>query len=184
MGAVAYCIFTLPRKGSRGTLGTTYTMLCMDIQYTHLLHREDQARLSLTAKLHVLVSYSPGSLVTRLRERLLGHKWKLLGHVPQCALAWLRHWCIVVPKYSAIILYCTLLSTTRQKEYIRTRVMWKIYHHVLNKSSVAVWVHGLVHAARMKIHAFVEKRSSLFKACKVDRLGIPRAATSIARLLV
>ena len=65
------CIFTVPRKGSRGTLGTTYTMLCMDIQYTHLLHREDQARLSLSAKLHVLVSYSAGSLGTRLRERLL-----------------------------------------------------------------------------------------------------------------
>ena len=54
-------IFTVPRKGSRGTLGTTYTMLRMDIQYTHLLHREDQARLSLSAKLHVRVSYSAGS---------------------------------------------------------------------------------------------------------------------------
>ena len=84
-------IHGIPRKGSRGTLGTTYTMLRMDIQYTHLLHREDQARLSLSAKLHVLVSYSAGSLGTRLRERLLGHKRKLLGHVPQCALAWLCH---------------------------------------------------------------------------------------------
>ena len=64
-------IHGIPRKGSRGTLGTKYTMLCMDIQYTHLLHREDQARLSLSAKLHVLVSYSAGSLGTRLRERLL-----------------------------------------------------------------------------------------------------------------
>ena len=48
---------------------------------------KDQARLSLSTKLHVLVSYSAGSLGTRLRERLLGHKRKLLGHVPQCFLS-------------------------------------------------------------------------------------------------
>ena len=92
MGVVVFVlhIHGIPRKGSRGTLATTYTILCMDIQYTHLLHREDQARLSLSAKLHVLVSYSAGSLGTRLRERLL-------GHVPQCALAWLRH-CLLVCK--------------------------------------------------------------------------------------
>ena len=63
------CIFTVPRKGSRGTLGTTYTMLGMDIQYTPLLHREDQARLSLSAKLHVrpsiALSGKPGDEATR-----------------------------------------------------------------------------------------------------------------------
>ena len=49
--------------------------------YTHLLHREDQARL---ASRPIVLSYSGGSLGTRLREPLLGHKRKLLGHVPQC----------------------------------------------------------------------------------------------------
>ena len=61
------CIFTVPRKGSRGTLGTNYTMLRMDIQYTHLLHREDQARLSLceASRPSIVLSGKPGDEATR-----------------------------------------------------------------------------------------------------------------------
>ena len=50
--------------------------------HTYFTERTKPGCLS-SAKLHFLVSYSAGSLGTRLRERLLGHKRKLLGHVPQ-----------------------------------------------------------------------------------------------------
>ena len=56
------CIFTVPRKRSRGTLGTAYTAMH---GYIHLLHREDQARLCLTAKLHVLVWENPSFVLSR-----------------------------------------------------------------------------------------------------------------------
>ena len=56
------CIFTVPRKRSRGTLVTAYTVLH---GYIHLLHREDQARLSLTVKLHVLVWENPSFVLSR-----------------------------------------------------------------------------------------------------------------------
>ena len=51
-----------------------------------------------------------GSLGTRLRERLLRHKRKLLGHVPQCALAWLRHCMYVQLATSHAARVCCTLS--------------------------------------------------------------------------
>ena len=42
-------------------------MLCMDIQYTHLLHREDQARLSFceASRPSIVLSGKPGDEATR-----------------------------------------------------------------------------------------------------------------------
>ena len=45
------------------------------------------------------------------KKNLVGHKIKLVGHVPQCAPPWLRHWCM---RMCSILKYCSLEVASKQ----------------------------------------------------------------------